>query len=56
MNAVGLLSKLDLYPGSRYRINCTSFLNFWLCWVFVAAHGLSVVVASEGYSLVWYMG
>ena len=56
MNAVGLLSKLDLYTGSTYRINCTSFLNFWLCWVFVAAHGLSVVVASEGYSLLWYMG
>ena len=28
MNAVGLMSKLDLYPGSRYRINCTSFLIF----------------------------
>ena len=24
---------------------------FWLRWVFVAAHGLSVVVASGGYSL-----
>ena len=23
---------------------------FWLCWVFVAAHGLSLVAASEGYS------
>ena len=22
--------------------------NFWLCWVFVAAHGLSPVVVSEG--------
>ena len=24
---------------------------FWLCWVFVAAHRLSLVVASGGYSL-----
>ena len=24
---------------------------FWLCWVFVAVHGLSLVVASRGYSL-----
>ena len=23
---------------------------FWLCWVFVAAHGLSLVAASRGYS------
>ena len=56
MNAVGLMSKLDFYPGSRYRINCTSFVNFRFCWVFVAAHGVSVVVASEGYSLSWYVG
>ena len=27
------------------------FKNFWLRWVFVAAHGLSVVAASGGYSL-----
>ena len=25
---------------------------FWLCWVFVAAYGLSLVVASGGYSFV----
>ena len=31
------------------------FLNniyFWLCWIFVATHRLSLVVASRGYSLV----
>ena len=28
------------------------FIYFWLCWVFVAAHGLSLVVASRGYSSV----
>ena len=27
------------------------FIYFWLCWVFVAACGLSLVVASGGYSL-----
>ena len=26
---------------------------FWLCWVFVAACGLSLVVASGGYSSLW---
>ena len=24
-------------------------IYFWLCWVFIAAHGLSLVVASGGY-------
>ena len=28
------------------------FFSFWLSWVFVAAEGLSLVVASGGYSLV----
>ena len=28
------------------------FIYFWLCWVFTASHGLSLVVASRGYSLV----
>ena len=27
-------------------------LIYWLCWVFVAAHGFSPVVASGGYSLI----
>ena len=31
------------------------FIYFWLCWVFVAAHGLSLVVASWGYSSLWYV-
>ena len=26
------------------------FIYFWLCWVFVAVHGLSLVAASSGYS------
>ena len=29
---------------------------YWLSWVFIAAHGLSLVVASSGYSSLWCMG
>ena len=32
------------------------FIYFWLHWVFVAAHGLSLVVASGDYSLLRCMG
>ena len=29
------------------------FIYLWLCWVFVAVRGLSLVVASGGYSSLW---
>ena len=29
------------------------FIYFWLCWVSVAARGLSLVAASGGYSSLW---
>ena len=29
---------------------------FWLHWVFIAVCGLSLVAASEGYSLLWWVG
>ena len=32
------------------------FIYFWLCWVFVALRGLSLVGASGGYSLLWCVG
>ena len=32
------------------------FIYFWLCWVFIAACGLSLVVASRGYSSLWCVG
>ena len=32
------------------------YLFLWLCWVFVSARGLSLVAASEGYSLLRYAG
>ena len=39
------------------KISCKYFhLLIWLCWVFVAACGLSLVAASGGYSLVEVRG
>ena len=32
------------------------YIYFWLCWVFVAVRGLSLVAASGGYSLLWCVG
>ena len=32
------------------------FIYFWLCCVFVAAHGLSLIAASGGYSSLWCAG
>ena len=32
------------------------FIYFWLHWVFVAVHGLSLVAASGGYSSLWCAG
>ena len=32
------------------------FIYFWLCWVFVAARRLSLVVASGDYSSLWCTG
>ena len=32
------------------------FISFWLRWVFVAAHGLSLVAASGDYSSLWCAG
>ena len=32
------------------------FIYFWLSWVFVAAHVLSLVVVSGGYSSLWCAG
>ena len=34
-----------------FLINLFILFFFWLRWVFVAAHGLSLVAASRGYSL-----
>ena len=43
---------LDLLDILFFNINLFIYLFiYWLCWVFVAAHGLSLVVASRGYSV-----
>ena len=31
---------------------CMYLLYFWLCWVFMDAYGLSLVVVSGGHSLI----
>ena len=49
--AVWHLSSLDtcIFWGVFYFFNYL-IIYFWLCWVFVAAHRLSLVEASGGYS------
>ena len=32
------------------------FIYFWLCWVFIAVRGLSLVAVSRGYSSLWCAG
>ena len=51
----------DIYPGVGllghllvlFLVFLKKFIYFWLRWVFIAACGLSVVVVSRGYSLLW---
>ena len=38
---------------SLYFIIIMLFIYFWLCWVFLAARGLSLVAGSGGYSSLW---
>ena len=44
------------YLGILFFLNIYLFIYLWLHWVFVAAHGLSLVAASGGYSLLQCMG
>ena len=52
------VSLVTIYHLTKFKMRCdenfyfVNFIYFWLCWVFVAAHGLSLVVASRGHSLV----
>ena len=50
--------KSDVYVPYEYSFTNTRnpFFYFWLCWVFLAAHGLSLVVESRGCSLVVVRG
>ena len=41
-------------PNSiAYQDFLKKYLFIWLHWVFVAVHGLSLVVVSGGYSSLW---
>ena len=46
---------LLLTQGCRYLLK-NSLFEFWLLWVFVAAHRLSLVAASRGYCLLQSVG
>ena len=57
--SVVLPRKVGIQMNDRHRENLNGlfiylfiykFIYFWLRWVFVAAHGLPLVVASGGYS------
>ena len=60
------MQKYNLCLGIPYRQLDTGKINalvyylfiiyFWLCWVFFSVRGLSLVVASGGYSLLWCAG
>ena len=53
---------LDFNPGKHpgpfknFFFYKTLFICFWLYWVFVAVHKLSLVAVSGGYSPLWYAG
>ena len=45
-----------LHKGRGCVLYRTFFFFFWLCWVFLAVHELSLVVASRGYTSLRCMG
>ena len=52
--ASGSFQMSQFFPsgGQKYHIrwpNLIKCIYFWLCWVFVVAHGLSLVVVSRAY-------
>ena len=46
----------EVPPSFSFFLFKDLFIYFWLCWVFVATHKLSLVVVSGSYSLLWCMG
>ena len=44
---------LSSFLLNQYIFKFIYLFIFWLCWVFVAVHGLSLVAASGGYSSLW---
>ena len=37
-----------MHPGVFFLINIHLFVYFWLCWVVIDVHGLSLVAVSGG--------
>ena len=56
VNLVWLCSKLFIWCHFSNILFYLFYFIFWLCWVFIAACGLSLVAASRGYSLLWCTG
>ena len=56
MGDPGTNSTQILRDDYMYFKNFCLFIYFWLCWVFIATRGLSLVVVSGGYSLVVVRG
>ena len=47
-----LFKNFYLFIFKNFYLFIYLFIYFWLCWVFVAVHRLSLVAASGGYSVV----
>ena len=56
--AAGQLKKKILWDMTGIKKLCIflKLIYFWLCWVFIAACGLSLAAASRGYSPLWCTG
>ena len=52
---IAMASLFDLRRNFSSEVGTTQdFFFFWLRWVYIVAHRLSLVVASRGYSSLWY--
>ena len=47
------LDSFTVVNGIFFIVIIYLFIYFWLRWIFIAAHGLSLVVESRDYSLLW---
>ena len=56
INPLSVASFANIFSHSFFLINLFILFYLLLCWVFVAARGLSLVAASRGYSSLWYAG
>ena len=52
LSCLSMTVKLDSSPQNHLCFFFKKLINFWLCWVIIAVHGLSLVIESRGYSIV----